>query len=116
MEGGTFIILLTTKILKINKNKITKQKKERDGDELRNLAYKPSGQRGVSAGTQTAVGKINWRHRPEAGPPMKEESLVLRVGARRGRRIQEISRSNQQSTKDRVESQAIPRFIVWKDR
>lgn len=47
---------------------------------------------------------------------MKEESLVLRVGARRGRRIQEISRSNQQSTKVRVESQAIPRFIVWKDR
>lgn len=46
---------------------------------------------------------------------MKEENLALRVWAKKRRRIQEILRSNQHGTKDRIESQAIPRFIVWKD-
>lgn len=34
--------------------------------------------------TQAPVGKINWRrHRPEAGPPMKKETLFLRGRTRR---------------------------------
>lgn len=70
----------------------------------------------VQQGTQTASGIRNWRrYRPEAGPPMKEESLVISTGTSRKRRLQETLRSNQQSTKDKTESQAIPRFVVWKD-
>lgn len=70
----------------------------------------------LQQGTQTALGIRNWqRHRPEAGPPMKKKSLIVSTGTRRKRRIQETLRSNQQSTEDKTESWAMPRFAVWKD-
>lgn len=89
---------------------------ERDGDGPGGWTYKPSGHRGVLTDDSGSGREDELEEKQTSGRCINEgREPGLKGETRRRTRIQGTLKINQWSTKDRTESQAIPRFMVWKD-